>query len=67
MVLSVMLIFKITPTLITRNTIVIKPEYNACLAMDFLKMENTIFTKGVINIVPGKDKKSGSASTANKK
>ncbi|MDG4967498.1 aldehyde dehydrogenase family protein [Lactococcus lactis] len=65
---SVMLIYKIAPALITGNTVVIKPDHNACLAvMEIVKMANTIFPKGVINIVPGTGEKAGSALTSNKK
>lgn len=61
----VMAAFKIAPALAAGNTVVLKPDENACVSiMELARIAADVFPKGVLNIVPGIGEEAGAALLA---
>ncbi|ALE07542.1 aldehyde dehydrogenase [Arthrobacter sp. ERGS1:01] len=65
---AVMTAFKIAPALAVGNTVVLKPDRNACVSvMELARLAADIFPPGVLNVVPGFGEEVGSALLAHPK
>lgn len=58
----VMTAFKIAPALAAGNTVVLKPDENACVSiMELARIAADVFPAGVFNVVPGLGGEAGAA------
>ena len=58
----VMTAFKIAPALAAGNTVVLKPDENACVSvMELARIAADVFPAGVFNVVPGLGEEAGAA------